>query len=178
MINPETTTHATRAPEPSTELGPISFDTTRKFIRSLKASTKMGIIRWHNIYNIAMFRFPEEYQNDLLEDFADETGRYKLNYDRCFYTVFDNTHILFLDVVYPSVDPSDPPGDNFKILLGQEGANGYLTYMPYDDVYVSSDETLQIEIGSLCHYIERYINGPENRAFTFMENFIEHSANW
>ena len=74
MINPETTTHATRAPEPSTELGPISFDTTRKFIRSLKSSTKMGIIRWHNIYNIAMFRFPEEYQNDLLEDFADETA--------------------------------------------------------------------------------------------------------
>lgn len=178
MINSEATIATTCTPEPSTELGAISSETTRNFIRSLKSSTEMGLIRWHNIYNIAMFRFPKEYQNDLLADFADETGRYKLNYNRCFYTVFDNTHILFLDVLYPSVDPSEPSGENFQILLGQEGNNGYLTHMPYDDVYVAGDESLQIEIGSLCHYIEKYINGPENRAFSFMENFIEHSANW
>lgn len=178
MNHQENTTDFASTPESHTELNIKNSETTVNFVRSLKSSTEIGMLRWQNIYNIAMFRFPDEYQNYLLADFADETGRYKLNYNRCFYTIFDNTHILFLDVIYPGAGPSDLPGHHFEILLGQEGVNGYLTHMPYDDVYAASDESLQAEIGSLCHFIEKYMDSPENRAFTFMQNFVEHSANW
>lgn len=161
-----------------TELDISESETTKNFIRSLKTSTKSGNIHWRQIYNIGSFRFPKEYQKYLLDDFDDQTGKYKLNYSRCFYTRFDNTVILFLDVIYPNPDSSNPPWQDFQILLGQEGEDGYLTYMPYDDVYAANDETLAVEIGSLCHFIEKYMVSPENRAFTFMQNFVEHSANW
>lgn len=152
---------------------------TYNFVRALKSSTETGCIRWNHFRDFDMFNFPVKEREEFTNYYKDDNGNSELNNDRCFFCVFEKTIIIFLDVVR-SIDTQDFQSSShfFEILLGEEGENGYLTHMQYDDVIAAADENIQIEIASLCHYIEKYLDGPENRAFSFMEYFIEHSANW